>query len=183
MHGRSMSGVLLAFAALFPGSEAFAAGISRVDVEGDKSSCALTARLKRPPRCCSTGRNGSLSILAARKGRHDDAQGSFKVRQAQFDANTARVVLISISQPSWPEQFAADGRSLVLSLDLRARRRIQRRARAPRKLICRRLPIARPRRAAATTSRSRFKPQRRLATADLRPAGRPLVVIDAGMAA
>jgi N-acetylmuramoyl-L-alanine amidase len=105
------------------------------------------------------------------------------VRQGRFDANTARIVF-DLAQPAFISggQFAADGRSLTLSVDPIADDDFGTAVKAARKLY---LP---PHAYRAKPPRSRYNitipldpPKSGLPRPKIYgPAGRPLVVIDAG---
>jgi N-acetylmuramoyl-L-alanine amidase len=185
VHGQGMTAALLAFAALMPGTEAIASGISRVDVDGNRVIVrfdgdvekASTVLIDNPQRI-------AVDIGGAKKGGIVSGSGLVsQVRQAQYDANTARVVF-DLNQPAVVTggQFGPDGRSLILSLNTVAPEDFTTAALAPRKLY---LPPAAFR---AAPPRSRYNVTIKLDGASkglpkpriYGPAGRPLVVIDAG---
>jgi N-acetylmuramoyl-L-alanine amidase len=185
VHGRNMSAALIAFAALFTGPDAYASGISRVDVEGNTVVVRFDGTVEKASTIMLDGpQRIAVDINGAEKGSNAAGAGVVtQIRQAQYDANTARVVF-DLNQPAVVAggQFAADGRSLTLSLNPVDAANFSAASRAPRKLYL--PPVAH--RSAPPRSRysvtiplgaaARGLPKPRI----YGPAGRPLVVIDAG---
>jgi N-acetylmuramoyl-L-alanine amidase len=184
-HCRPMSAALLAFAALIPGTDALASGVSNVSVSSDQIIVrfdgtvekASTVLLDQPQRI-------ALDIVGAETGRTGSASGAVsQIRQSQFDPNTARIVF-DLNSPVVVAgaQFSADGRSLTVKLNPVDADEFSSAARAPRKLY------TPPEAHRAAPPRSRYNltiplegaarglPKPRI----YGPAGRPLVVIDAG---
>ncbi len=185
VHGRNMSAALIAFAALFTGTNAQASGISRVDVDGNTVVVRFDGTVEKASTMLLDGpQRIAVDIGGAEKGSNASGSGVVsQVRQAQYDANTARVVF-DLNQPAVVSggQFAPDGRSLTLSLNPVDPADFSAASRAPRKMYL--PPVAF--RAAPPRSRynitiplgaaARGLPKPRI----YGPAGRPLVVIDAG---
>ena len=126
----------------------------------------------------------AIDVTGAEPGRSVSPSGMVNsVRQGRYDANTARIVF-DLAQPALISggQFAADGRSLTLSVDPVAEGDFGSAVKATRKLY---LP---PPAYRAKPPRSRYNvtipldpPKSGLPSPKVYgPAGRPLVVVDAG---
>jgi N-acetylmuramoyl-L-alanine amidase len=184
-HYRFMPSALLLFAAITPLSSVDAAGVSAIEIADrqitvrfdDVVETATSFVLNGPERI-------AVDIGGAEPGAPASAAGLVaKVRQGQFDAKTTRLVF-DLAEPAVISTgtFAADGRSLTLSLDPVAPSDFEAAVRADRRTY---LPPAAHR---AKPPRSRYS-----LTIPLGPpksglprpkiygaAGRPLVVLDPG---
>jgi N-acetylmuramoyl-L-alanine amidase len=181
---RMTTGLLL-FAAMMPASDAWASGISGVDVTDSQIVVRFDGTVEKASSFVLDGpQRIALDIGGAERGTAAQPSGYVaQVRQSQYDSSTARVVF-DLTQPAIIKSgaFAADGRSLVLSLDPVGAEGFSEAAKAARKLY---LP---PPAYRAAPPRSRYSltipldppsngvPRPRI----YGPKGRPLVVIDAG---
>ena len=177
---------LLSIVALIPSTGASASGVTGVDMQGDQ----IVVRFD------GTVENASLMVLDGPRRIAIDVGGAEysqavsmsnelveNIRQAQFSPGTARIVF-DLARPALVSsgEFAADGRSLTLSLNPVAADVFGDAAKSARKLY---LPPAAHR---SAPPRSRYNvtipldpPGKGFAQPKIYgPAGRPLVVIDAG---
>lgn len=159
--------------------------VTGVDVAGDRVTVRFDDNVSKATSFILTGPNRiAIDIDGAEVGSPATGDGIVaKVRQARFAADTTRIVLdLSAPRGVLSGKFSADGRALTLDLAPLGDDEIGDAVAAPRKLY---LPPAAHR---AAPPRSRYSvtvdiPQARNGAPRPRidgPAGRPLVVIDAG---
>jgi N-acetylmuramoyl-L-alanine amidase len=185
-HRHAMSLTLIALATLLPTSEAFASGVERVDVRDDKIVVQFDGTVDKASSFEIEGpQRIAIDVGGAERGHQPtQAHGVIaSVRQAQFAPDTARIVF-DLAQPAVVAGggFSADGRTLTLALRPVALGDFSTSARGNRKIF---VP---PEAHRASPPRTKYNiviplgppssglPRPRI----LGPAGRPLVVIDAG---
>jgi N-acetylmuramoyl-L-alanine amidase len=182
-QGMAVSAFLMAIIA--PMSSAEANGISAVEVGEREITIRFDDVVEKASSFVLAGPDRiAIDVSGAEPGTAVSPSGVAKgIRQGRPDTNTARIVL-DLAQPALISggQFAADGRSLTLSVDPVAEGDFSTAVKAARKLY---LP---PPAYRAKPPRSRYNitipldpPKSGLPRPKIYgPAGRPLVVIDAG---
>jgi N-acetylmuramoyl-L-alanine amidase len=186
LHNAPMTAGLIAIAALFPANPAAASAISGVDVAGNMVVVHFDGVVENASSFVLDGpRRIAIDISGAEKGSiaADPIGMVAQIRLAQFDTGTARLVL-DLAEPAViaSGRFTADGRSLELALNPVAPGGFGEAARAARQHYL--PPVA----FRAQPPRSRYNITIPLGAPDkglprprvYGPAGRPLVVIDAG---
>jgi N-acetylmuramoyl-L-alanine amidase len=184
-HSGVMTASLFLFAVLSPLSGANAAGVSGVEIGAERIVVRFDDVVEKASSFVLAGPDRlALDIGGAEPGPYVEASGFVRqVRQGRFDANTARIVF-DLEMPAvvTSGRFAADGKSLTLSLGAVDPERFDAAVNANRKLF---LP---PPTRRAQPPRSKYNitipldppsnglPRPRIYGA----AGKPLVVIDAG---
>jgi N-acetylmuramoyl-L-alanine amidase len=185
-HRPRMSLAFIALATLLQSDDAFASGVQRVDVRDDRIIVqfdgvvdkASSFEIEGPQRI-------ALDVGGAERSQNASQGGGVvsAVRQAQFSPGTARIVF-DLTRPAVVSGggFSADGRTLTLALRPVGPGDFSQSARGGRKIF---VPPASHRSAPPRTKYnivvpldppSAGLPRPRI----LGPAGRPLVVIDAG---
>jgi N-acetylmuramoyl-L-alanine amidase len=183
-YATMVSSVFL-MAMIAPFSSADASGVSAVEVGEREITIRFDDVVEKAASFVLAGPNRiAIDVSGAEPGAPVSPSGVVSgVRQGRPDPNTARIVF-DLAQPAIVSggQFAADGRSLTLSVDPVAGEEFSTAIKAARKLY---LP---PPAYAAKPPRSRYNitipldpPKSGLPRPKIYgPAGRPLVVIDAG---
>lgn len=185
VHTLSMSFAALMFALASPGQMAEAAGVSAVQVEETQIVIRFDGAVEKASSFVLAGPDRiAVDIGGADPGRGGSAAGPVaSVRQGRYDSKTARIVF-DLQQPSIVSsgRFSPDGRALILTLAPTSNAGFQSASNGMRKVY---MPPAAHR---AAPPRSRYNvtipldeaksglPKPRISG----PAGRPLVVIDAG---
>ncbi|SNS50871.1 N-acetylmuramoyl-L-alanine amidase [Sphingomonas laterariae] len=180
----------LALLALFVAVPIDAASVRDVEIVGDSITLRFDAPVERASAfTVDDPRRIAIDIVGAHAGTGGKAGGRVAtIRQAQFDANTARVVL-DLTSPAIVKGggFSTDGRSLVLEIDRTTPAAFTRSTKAARRVF--EPPVAVRAAAPKRSDRSAVRvpldrdraggpPLPRVIGA--RGTGRPLVVIDAG---
>jgi N-acetylmuramoyl-L-alanine amidase len=181
----TMTSSVFLMAMIAPFSSADASGVSAVEVGEREITIRFDDVVEKAASFVLAGPNRiAIDVSGAEPGTPVTPSGIVSsVRQGRYDANTARIVF-DLAEPALISggQFAADGRSLTLSVDPVAGDDFSTAIKAARKLY---LP---PPAYRASPPRSRYNitipldpPKSGLPRPKIYgPAGRPLVVIDAG---
>ncbi len=185
LQKREMQFVALFCAMLSPAGIAEASGVSAVQVEDRQITIQFDGIVEKASTFLLAGPDRiAVDVAGAEPGGSSESAGLVAgVRQGRFDANTARIVFdLSVPAVVSSGSFAADGRSLTLSLAPVSSGQFQTVVGSARKLY---LP---PEANRAAPPRSRYNitipldaPSNGLPRPRIYgPKGRPLVVIDAG---
>ncbi len=184
-HDSGMTAFLFALASILPSDSAFASGVAGINISDNKVVIRFDGAVEKASALVMDHpQRIALDIGGAEKGKGGTAAGVISaIRQAQFDPKTTRIVF-DLNRPALfsSGSFSSDGKTLTLTLNPVAPPAFSSAAQKARTVYT--PPVTH----AAKPPRSRYNVTIPLGAAArglpkprvYGPAGRPLVVIDAG---